>query len=172
MMMKLPAAIAAVFWLASAGAADLPPVVDAGVALEFDAATTLAIQRQPQLDALNADARAARERAIAAGQLPDPTLNVGISDLTLEGADRFTLRRESDTQIMAGVRQAFPRAAKRQLRRERAEHEAETFDAERSATERVIARETGLAWLDVWKAEESLRKTKASLERPSARCRP
>ncbi len=163
MKMKLLAALAASLWLASNAAAQLPSAHDAGVALELDAATALAIERQPQLDALSAEARAARERGVAAGQLPDPTLNLGISDLTLEGADRFTLRRESDTQIMAGVRQAFPRAAKRQLRRERAEHEAETFDAERSAAERLIAREAGLAWLDVWKAEESLRLTKASL---------
>lgn len=154
------ASVALLLWASMAATARADD--DAHVALSLEDAAALAIRHQPQLDALNAEARAARERAIAAGQLPDPTLNLGISDLTLEGPDRYTLRRESDTQIMAGVRQAFPRAAKRQLRRERAEHEAETFDAERSATERLIARETGLAWLDVWKAEESLRLTKAS----------
>lgn len=136
---------------------------DALIALELEAAVALALARQPQLEALAADAQAARERAIAAGQLPDPSLSVGISDLTLEGADRFTLRRESDTQITAGLRQAFPRAAKRQLQRTRAEQEAETFDAERAATERQIAREVGAAWLDVWKVEESLRLTRESL---------
>ena len=141
-------------WLLAAQAAESTPSTDALVALSLDDAAELAIQKQPQLEAFDAEAEAARERAIAAAQLPDPTLNVGISDLTLEGRDRFTLRKESDTQIMAGVRQAFPRAAKRALRRERAEHEAETFDAERSAAERTIARETGLAWLEVWKAEE------------------
>ena len=136
---------------------------DTHVALSLDDAATLAVQHQPQLEAFDAEARAARQRAVAAGQLPDPTLNVGISDLTLEGRDRFTLQRESDTQIMAGVRQAFPRAEKLRLRRERGEQEAETFDAERSATERMIARETGLAWLEVWKAEQSLSLTNASL---------
>lgn len=150
-------------WLLTAQAAEPRPSPDVLVALSLDDAAELAIQKQPQLQAFDAEAEAARERAIVAAQLPDPTLDVGISDLTLEGRDRFTLRKESDTQIMAGVRQAFPRAAKRALRRERAEHEAETFDAERSAAERTIARETGLAWLEVWKAEESLRLTKASL---------
>ena len=139
------------------------PDAEALIALSLDDAAALAIRQQPLLDAFDAEAESARARAVAVAQLPDPTLNVGISDLTLEGRDRFTLQRESDTQIMAGVRQAFPRAEKRRLRRERAEHEAETFDAERSAAERVIARETGLAWLSVWKAEESLRLTKASL---------
>lgn len=136
---------------------------DALVALSLDDAAALAVQRQPQLEALDAEARSARQRAIAAGELPDPRLSLGISDLTLEGANRFTLREESDTQIMAGIRQDFPRADKRRLQRERAEHEAETFDAERLATERKIARETGLAWLDVWKAEESRQLARRSL---------
>jgi outer membrane protein, heavy metal efflux system len=145
---------------AIATAQDAP---DALVALSLDDAAALAVQRQPQLEALDAEARSARQRAIAAGELPDPRLSLGISDLTLEGANRFTLREESDTQIMAGIRQDFPRADKRRLQRERAEHEAQTFDAERLATERKIARETGLAWLDVWKAEESRRLARRSL---------
>lgn len=139
------------------------PDAEALIALSLDDAGALAIAQQPQLDAFTAEAEAARRRAVAAGQLPDPSLSVGISDLTLEGADRFTLQRESDTQITAGVRQEFPRAAKRKLRRERAEQEAETFDTERSATKRLIAREASAAWLEVWKVEESQRLTRASL---------
>ncbi len=153
----------AAFCIATSSVVQANDDAKALVALSLDDAASLAIQRQPQLDAFDAEARAARQRAIAAGQLPDPTLNVGISDLTLEGGNRFTLQNESDTQIMAGVRQAFPRAEKLRLRRERAEEEAETFDAERSAAERKIARETGLSWLEVWKAEQSLSVTNASL---------
>lgn len=152
--------LAGLIWLLLASNAQASEAPDT---LSLDEAARLAVQHQPQLEAFDAEARAARQRAVAAGQLPDPTLNVGISDLTLEGRDRFTLQRESDTQIMAGVRQAFPRAEKLRLRRERGEQEAETFDAERSATERMIARETGLAWLEVWKAEQSLSLTNASL---------
>ncbi|MES2885359.1 MAG: TolC family protein [Pseudomonadota bacterium] len=147
-------------------AAPLAPAADPltpAIALGLDDAAALAIERQPQLEAFTADAEAARARAIAAGQLPDPSMSIGITDLTLEGTDRFTLQRESDTQIIAGVRQEFPRAAKRQLKRARAEQEAETFDAERAAAERQIAREAGMAWLEVWKVEESLRLTRLSL---------
>jgi outer membrane protein, heavy metal efflux system len=155
--------LAALVWLVFAAAAHAGEAPDALVALSLDDAAALAVQHQPHLEAFDAEARAARQRAIAAGQLPDPTLNVGVSDLTLEGRDRFTLQNESDTQFMAGVRQAFPRAEKLRLRRERGEEEAATFDAERSAAERMIARETGLAWLEVWKAEQSLSLTNASL---------
>ncbi len=143
-------------------APELDPLAPA-IALGLDDAAALAIERQPQLEAFSAEAEAARARAIAAGQLPDPSLSIGISDLTLEGRDRFTLQRESDTQITAGVRQEFPRAAKRVLQRERAEHEAESFDAERAATERLIARAAGEAWLQVWKVEQAQQLTRASL---------
>lgn len=153
----------AVVGLLVAVAAHAAETPDALVALSLDDATALAVQSQPQVDALGAEAHAARQRAIAAGELPDPSLSVGITDLTIEGADRFTLHKESDTQIMAGLRQQFPRAEKRKLKREHAEREAETFDAERLATERMIARETGLAWLDVWKAEAAQQLARQSL---------
>lgn len=155
--------VVAALCIASAPAAFAQEQADALVAISLDDAAALAVERQPQLDALDAEARAARQRAIAAGELPDPSLSVGISDLTIEGSDRFTLRKESDTQIMAGIRQQFPRAEKLKLKREHAEREAETFDAERLATGRMIARETGLAWLDVWKAEAAQRLARQSL---------
>lgn len=155
--------LVAALWVASAPAAFAQDPSDALVAISLDDATALAMQEQPQLDALDAEARAARQRAIAAGELPDPSLSLGISDLTVEGSDRFTLRKESDTQIMAGLRQQFPRAEKLKLRREQAEREAETSDAERLAAQRMIARETGLAWLDVWKAEAARQLARKSL---------
>ena len=146
--------VAALLWLLALPTAQ---------ALSLDEAAAVAVQRQPQLEALHAEAQAARDRAIAAGQRPDPTLNVGISDLTLQGRQRFTLQDESDTQIVAGVRQTLPRSDKLRLRRERAEHEAETFDAERSATARAIARDASLAWLEAWQAEQALHLARASL---------
>ena len=41
--------------------------------------------------AQDAAATAARELAVAAGQLPDPTVTVGINNLPVTGADRFSL---------------------------------------------------------------------------------
>lgn len=154
----LSAALLAALYASGLFAQDAPgvrPTADPGalVALTLDDAVTLATQRQPLVEALDAEARGARQRAIAAGALPDPRLSLGVSDLTVDGAQRFTLREQSDTQINAGLRQEFPRAEKRRLLSQRVAQEAEAFEAERLATERRIARETGLAWLDVWKAE-------------------
>ena len=123
--------------------------------LDLDQAATLAIQHQPLLSALNDAAEAAQQRAVASGQLPDPELSFGISDVPLNTRDRFSLRRDGGTDIMLGLRQAFPREDKRRLRRERGEQEGAVIHAEQQATSRQIARDAGLAWLEVWQAESA-----------------
>jgi outer membrane protein TolC len=132
-------------------------------ALDLDGAVARALRRQPQLEALAAEASAMQHRAEAADQLPDPRLTLGITDVPVEGPDRYSLRRESDTQISAGLRQDFPRAQRRVLQRERALGEAQVLEAEREAAARLLARETGLAWLDAWKAEAASGVTLQSL---------
>lgn len=129
--------------------------VDTGIALDFDEAAQLAVQRQPLLEAQAAQARAARERSVSAAQLPDPMLTGGLADLTMTGRDRFTLRTESDTQFMVGVKQAFPGGDKRSLRGMQGLRDAERLDAELAEQRRMIRREAALAWLDVWKAVEA-----------------
>lgn len=125
--------------------------------LSLDDAETLAVQRQPLLQALDAKAAAARAQSVAAGELPDPTLNFGLKDLPIQGDARYTLNGDNFTMLTLGIRQEFPLLEKRRLRRELAAQEAQVEETERSAAERSIARETGLAWIEVWRAE-ALRK--------------
>src|SRR5581483_1103873 len=81
---------------------------NSGVALDLDETARISLDRQPLLQAQAANALAARESAIAAGQLPDPMLSGGLTDFTVTGPDRYTLRKETDTQFMVGVKQQFP----------------------------------------------------------------
>ena len=129
---------------------------DADVALDLPDTQALALTQQPLLDAQAAAARAAREDAVAAQQLPDPRLQTSISDLTLTGSDRFTLQRETDTQFMVSLTQEFPRGESRRLTGERGEREAEKLDVEGEATARRIRRESAEAWLYAWKAEQAV----------------
>lgn len=144
--------------LPPAAAEDLNPA-----ALELGEAAELAVTAQPRLDAQRQSIRAARESAVAAAQLPDPTLVGGLTDLTITGPDRYTLSRESDTQFMLGVKQTFPGGNKRELRGARGEAEAERLGAELDEQVRMIRRETGLVWLDVWKAIEAQALVKESI---------
>ena len=136
---------------------------DSDAALTLGAARTLALERQPLLAADEAEVRAARERAAAAGELPDPHLRGGLVDLTATGAEAGTLRRESDTQFVVGIAQDFPGAGKRRLRSARAD--AETTLAERRLLlQRLqLERDVGLAWVDVWRPQQALELARASL---------
>lgn len=123
--------------------------------LSLPAARRIALDRQPLLEAEAHQVDAARATAVAARQLPDPVLKGGVSDLTATGDNIGTLTRQNDTQFTVGISQAFPRAAKRRLRGERADAESELAER-RLITDRLrLEREVGLAWLDVWKAHEA-----------------
>ena len=92
-------------------------------------------------------ATAARHRA-AAGQLPDPTLTVGINNLPVTGPDRFSLTDDFMTMRSIGVMQEFTREGKRKARSARYEREAETAEAGKQLALANLSRDTALAWLD------------------------
>jgi outer membrane protein TolC len=123
--------------------------------LSLDEAVTLALENQPLLLARAAEARAAREAAVAESQLPDPRLEGGVTDLTIEGADRFNVRDEAATQFMLGLSQSFPRGRTRHWKGARGRAQADQLDAQREMRARQVRRDTALAWLDAWKAERA-----------------
>ena len=111
-------------------------------------AQRLAVSQSGQLAAQDALGAAAREQALAAGQLPDPTLRFGIDNLPVNGSDRFSLTRDFMTQRRIGVMQEIPRTAKRQLKAERFEREAQRVQAQRQLALATVQRDTALAWLE------------------------
>jgi len=116
--------------------------------LSFDAALRLAEERSRQLVGQDAAAGAARAMAVAAGQLPDPVLKAGISNLPVNGSDRFSLTRDFMTMRSIGVMQEFTRSDKRQARAARFDREAEVAEAGRAVALANLRRDTATAWLD------------------------
>jgi outer membrane protein TolC len=116
--------------------------------LTFDQALRLAQDRSRQLVAQDYAAASAREMAVAAAQLPDPTLTAGINNLPINGADKFSLTRDFMTMRSVGVMQEFTRDDKRQARAARFEREAEVAQAGRTQMLANLQRDTALAWLD------------------------
>ena len=116
-------------------------------ALSLDQALRLAQDRSRQLVAQDAAASAAREMALAAGQLPDPTLTAGLNSLPVNGSDRFSLTADSFTMLTVGVTQEFTRKDKRQARSARFEREADAAEAGRAAALAGLRRDTAIAWL-------------------------
>ena len=112
-----------------------------------------AVERSRQLVAQDAAVTAAREMAVAAGQLPDPALKLGVVDLSVNGPTRFSLARENFTMLQVGLMQELTRAEKLEARAERFEREADKSIAARAASVAAIRRDSALAWLDRYYAE-------------------
>ena len=132
----------------------LSPHADAVEApLTLAQAQHLALERSRQLAGQDHAVAAARELAVAAGQLPDPVLKLGIDNLPVSGSGRFSLGNDFMTMRRAGVMQEITRADKRHLRAEKFEHMAQKTLAEKAVAQAAIARDTALAWLDRYYAE-------------------
>ena len=122
--------------------------------LTLGEAQQLAVARSRQLSAQDMAVTASREMAVAAGQLPDPILKFGIDNLPVSGSDRFSLSNDFMTMRRVGVMQEITRADKRHWRAERYERAAEKSAAEKTVAVAAIQRDTALAWLDRYYAEE------------------
>lgn len=81
--------------------------------LSLAAAEQLALENDPGLRAVESRGQALREMAVAAGQLPDPMIRLGVMSLPV---DSFDFSQEAMTQAVVGVVQKFPRGDSRELR--------------------------------------------------------
>ena len=117
-------------------------------ALTLLEAQRLAVAQSQQLAAQDASIKASQQQALAAGQLPDPVLKLGVDSLPVNGSDRFSMTRDFMTMRRIGLSQEIPRAEKRQLRTEQFERETMRIRAQRQLTLASVQRDSALAWLD------------------------
>lgn len=121
--------------------------------LSLESALQLAQMRSSLLLAQDSAATASRQMAVSAGQLPDPTLKLGINNLPVTSSDRFSLSRDFMTMRSIGVMQEFTRSDKREARSVRFESEAQVAYANRNVTIANLQRETAMAWLERYYSE-------------------
>jgi outer membrane protein TolC len=139
--------------IASTVISAIPSVSAAEMRLSLSDAQRLAIERSRQVVAKDSAVIASREMSVAARQLPDPVVQLGVDNLPIEGGDRYSLTADFMTMRRIGVVQEVTRAEKRELRARRFEQEAERALAEKAATMAAIQRDVALAWLDRYYAE-------------------
>ena len=125
-----------------------------GQVLTLDEARRRALDGQPALRALELNARAADESAVADGALPDPRLKLGALNFPTRG---FPGARDDMTQVGVSWEQMFPGGDKRRLRGERTQAEAGQARAEALAARQAILRDVGTAWVDAWLAAANAR---------------
>lgn len=124
--------------------------------LTFDAAIERAVRDAPSIRAGEAGVEARRSASIAAGRLPDPTLNVGLDNFPVSGPPAFSFTRESMTMARIGVEQPFPNPAKRSAQRTRAQADVGIAEGSLAVETQNVRRETALAWIDLYYAKRRL----------------
>lgn len=117
------------------------------VPLTLTEAEDIASANEPGQAALLARASALDEQAVAAGQLPDPTLRVGLGNFPIE---RGGFSTEGMTQAQVGIRQVFTRGRARALGSERLQAMAEERTRSAEARSRNVLTATRVAWLETY----------------------
>ncbi|MGQ0709409.1 MAG: TolC family protein [Rhodoferax sp.] len=127
-----------------------PPALTLAAALEAAQARSAALQAQ------DAAARAARDMAVAAARLPDPTLRLSVDNLPIEGPTRYSLTEDSMTQRSLEFAQTYLGHEKRQARAVRFEREADAAASLRSLQKAQLLAQTAGAWFERYYQEQAL----------------
>lgn len=109
-----------------------------------------ALERDAEIQALEAEADGRRDAAVSAGALPDPEVSLAAQNLP---TDSFALDQEGMTSLAVGVRQRFPGGESRALREQQGEVEADMVRARAEARRRDVLRRVRHAWV-AWRFSE------------------
>lgn len=133
--------------------------------LSFEEALNRAANGAPLLEARSQQIRARQSEAVAAGQLPDPKLGIGIDNFPVSGPPAFSLTEENMTMERIGIEQDVPNLAKRHAQKDRAAANIVAAQARSAADVRRIKVATALAWIDAFYAQKRLEAMDAILAR-------
>ena len=122
------------------------------VPLTLAEAEDIAVAGEPGHEALLARSAAFQEQAVAAGQLPDPVLRVGLENYPVDGSG---FSAEGMTQAKLGIRQAFPRGRVRELGSEQMLARADAFDSSADARLREVLAAVRSSWLKAYYSQQA-----------------
>jgi outer membrane protein TolC len=151
---KRPVMLVVLLLLVSAGVGASPAALPLNEALRLAASASAAAQ------ATQATVAASQHAAVRAGQLPDPTLKLGIDNLPVSGPDKFRPNADFMTMRRIGIEQQWVSKDKRQVRSERARRAVEADQAAHLETVAGVRMETGKAWLTVLYLQRALALTR------------
>jgi outer membrane protein TolC len=126
------------------------------IGLTLNEALQLSLQRSPLIKAADASVQASHEAAAKAGQLPDPTLKVGIENVPVNGPDRWSTTRDFMTMRRVGIEQQWVSEDKRAARTERAQRAVEMEQGSYLENVAKVRQETATAWVNVLYGQRAL----------------
>ncbi len=140
-------------WLLLSLSLSLPVQADM---LGFSQAIEQAQQNDNWLERSRLQEQALRERAISAGQLPDPKLRLALANLP---TDSFDFNQENMTQLQFGVSQQFPRGDSLQLRQRQTQQRADSGPLARAQRQATVTRQVASLWLNIYSQQAKIRLT-------------
>lgn len=128
--------------------------VSAQSRLALEDAIDIAIQKDPWAAQSIQQQKALLDESVAAGALPDPQVTLGAMGIP---TDTFNTRQDGMTQATIGLSQRFPRGDSRNLARNQKKELAESQSYQRENRQELVVRSVTYLWLELWKAQESIR---------------
>jgi cobalt-zinc-cadmium efflux system outer membrane protein len=124
--------------------------------LTYGQAILRAQQDAPSVQAKMLGIHAASASRRAAGDLPDPKLDVGVESFPISGPFAFAPQRDDFTMARVGVSQDIPNLAKRHAQQARADSDIKAAEADTAFEARTVEVGTALAWINLAYAERRL----------------
>lgn len=121
--------------------------------LTLDESIELAIINDDWLSVSEQEEQAFREQSIASGELPDPRMTVGLSNLPV---DTFRFSQEPMTQLRVGVDQYFPRGDTLEILRSLDILRSEVNPHQREERKAAVTLEVSNLWLSTYFAEQAI----------------
>ncbi|WP_395375927.1 TolC family protein [Marinicella sp. W31] len=120
-----------------------------------------ALENDPWIKGSWHDQNKMESLGIAAGELPDPVVTLGVANLA---ADTFDFDQERMTHLKMGILQRFPRGNSRKLGRDKLKIESEQYPHLRENRKGEITLRVSHLWLNLYRAQESIRIINQSLD--------
>lgn len=124
-----------------------PAQAQHNIPLTLAEAEDLALEQEPGYEALLLRSQALAEEAVAAGQLPDPTLRVGVANYPIQSGGFST---EGMTQAQLGYRQSFPSGDTREFSTLKFESLSLEMSENAGARRRDVLSEVRRAWFEAY----------------------
>ncbi|MGV6852375.1 MAG: TolC family protein [bacterium] len=124
-----------------------------GQELSLDQAVSAAQQQDPWIVSSQYKQSALLSGSIAAGELPDPKVSVGLLNLPL---DTFDFGQEPMTQFKVGVSQMFPRGDSLKIKKRQLQLKAAKQPYQREDRLAKVAVNVSQVWLNAYLAQESI----------------
>ena len=113
--------------------------------LTLQEAEELALYDEPGQNSLRFRALALRDESVAGGQLPDPTMRIGMANFPIQSGGFTT---EGMTQAQLGVRQVFPGGDTRELTTRKLRTLADEMSHKADGRGREVLTAVRMAWLE------------------------